>query len=82
MKYAEVSGGQYCQICKRCIKPPRKRKTFLPEYWTVCLECEPDIIDIIFRPRQDAVLTQFKISIYDIPKLIETLNKFTRIKND
>jgi hypothetical protein len=34
------SGGVYCSICKCCITPPRKRKTWQAEWFTPCENCD------------------------------------------
>lgn len=34
------SGGQRCEICKKWIQLPRKRKITIPTFWTQCDDCE------------------------------------------
>jgi len=75
MTTRQRSGGAYCQVCKKCIKPPRARKHFLPEWWTICEECEPDVVRITFVPREESIKTDFRVPHQDIPKLIEILQK-------
>ncbi len=69
------SGGHYCEKCKRCITPPRLRKNFCPEWWTICDECGPNVLEVTFVPREGAIRTNFKMEYQDIPKLIEMLRE-------
>ena len=66
-------GGHYCEVCKRCLSMPRLRKTFIPDWWTVWKECEVDVIQIDFVPREECVKTSFKVTHKDIPALIKQL---------
>jgi len=69
------SGGHYCEKCKRCISPPRLRKNFCPEWWTICEECGPNVLEVIFVPREGAIKTNFKIEYNDLPALIKLLGE-------
>ncbi len=69
------SGGAYCTNCKKCITPPRVRKNFQKEWWTICEDCEPDVLKVIFRPCEDAPLTNFNVKFKHIPMLIKELER-------
>lgn len=75
------SGGQYCEKCKICIQPPRARKNFCPEYWTLCDKCKENTLHIAFRPSEDSLLTDFYIREEDLPLLIENLSRIKCSKN-
>lgn len=66
-------GGSYCKSCKKCITPPRLRKHYVEEWWTICEECEEDVLRVIFKPREDSLTTDFHIKYEDIPLLMEFL---------
>ncbi len=66
-------GGSFCKSCKRCISPPRLRKNFQSEFWTICDECGPNVLRITFVPREESVKTDFVVAYQDIPKLIQLL---------
>ena len=66
-------GGSYCEKCKKCISPPRLRKNYQSEWYTICKECEPNILHVTFIPSEDSITTDFKIDFKDIPKLIKHL---------
>ncbi len=68
-------GGHYCEVCKKCISVPRLRKNYQPDWWTVCQECEYDVISITFLPGEDCLWTDFKVKHKDIPSLIQLLIK-------
>jgi|ERR1043166_1358484 hypothetical protein len=65
-------GGSYCESCKKCISPPRLRKNFQPEWWTICDECGPDVVRITYRPLE-GIETDFKVRYDDIPRIINML---------
>ncbi len=69
------TGGHYCTECKKCTNPPRIRKHITPEYWHICEECGVDVLRVIFRPREEALLTDFKVKYQDIPALIKELQR-------
>lgn len=71
-------GGQYCEVCKKCIKPPRLRKTYQEDWLTTCEECDVDVLRISFRPREESLMTDFKIKYQDIPLLIKELEYWIR----
>lgn len=66
-------GGSVCELCKKIITPPRLRKIFIPIWYTTCEECEIDVLTVSYRPREDAIMTDFKIKFQDIDGLISTL---------
>lgn len=66
-------GGHYCKVCKKCLSIPRLRKNYTPDWWTICEECEVDVIRITFVPREDCVKTDFSVTHKDIPKLVKML---------
>jgi hypothetical protein len=68
-------GGSYCEVCKRCLSPPKLRKNYIDEWWTICEECEEDVLEIIFKPREESLNTRFKVKYEDIPYLISILLK-------
>ena len=73
------TGGHYCKICKICTQSPRVRKYLTVEYWHICEECEVDVLTVTFRPREEALLTHFKVKYQDIDRLIQEL---IRMKKD
>lgn len=76
MKQKIRCGAHYCEVCKRCIRPPRLRQTYIADWWTVCEECEPDVLTVTFQPREESLRTSFKIKHQDIPLLIKSLQNF------
>ena len=69
-------GAQYCEVCKKCLKPARLRQTYQEDWWTICEECESDVLQVSFKPRQESLMTNFKIKYQDIPFLIKQLQEF------
>ena len=67
------SGAHYCEVCKKCTRPARLRKNFTPDYWHVCEKCETDVLHVTFRPREESLMTDFKVKFQDIPLLIRHL---------
>ena len=74
MNYPEKvrCGGHYCEVCKKCTQQPRLRR-YIPDYWHVCEECETDVLHVTFRPREENLMTDFKVKFQDIPLLIRHL---------
>lgn len=68
-------GAHYCEVCKKCIRLPKLRKNYMPDWWTICDECQPDVVEISFRPNEDSLETFFKVKHKDIPGLIENLKR-------
>lgn len=78
--------GHYCEVCKKCISPPKLRLHFQKDWWTVCDECGPNVVRITFIPREEYVRTDFKVLLQDIPELIRILKRACKtdyiIKNE
>ena len=47
---SESCGGHYCKHCLKCTKAPRKRKTYTPDYWHICEECDEEVLQVSFIP--------------------------------
>lgn len=67
-------GAHYCEVCKKCLKSARLRNNWQPDWWTVCDECGPGVLNVVFRPREESLYSRFDIYFEDIPKLVEELN--------
>ncbi|HEY3526297.1 MAG TPA: hypothetical protein VGK47_08880 [Nitrososphaeraceae archaeon] len=67
-------GAHYCKICKRCLRLPRKRKNFQPDWHTICAQCGPTILHMTYVPEHEGLETDFFIDFKHIPKLIEELS--------
>jgi len=75
-------GAHYCEICKKCTNPARLRKNFTPDWWHICEECEPDVLEVTFRPRPESLMTNFKIKYQDVKLLIKHLQEFKITKDN
>lgn len=71
-------GGHYCSVCKKCTHIPSSRKNFIPDYWHICEECEPDVVDITHTFENEGLVTKFKIKKIHIPSLIKILENFNK----
>lgn len=71
-----MSGGTRCPSCKLWVTLPRKRKNHHQTWLNVCDECQTDVLSVVFKPREESLVTRFKIKYEDVQLLIEQLYKF------
>jgi len=78
-----LCGATYCEKCNKCIQRARKRKHWIPDWYTLCEECQEDVLTVDFCPREESLKTHFKVKFEDVPALVDFLcngfNKRTRL---